>query len=63
MLTDPNDILTSKLDPSEPDFPARSMRWTDQMQAEMKELVAGSRATIDESRALLAAVNRLLAQR
>jgi len=55
-------LLPSKLDIRDPTFPARCRAMADQMRVEMGELVVLTRKHIDESRALMAQADRLLAR-
>jgi hypothetical protein len=53
----------ANLDIRDSDFPEKCLLWTHQLQSDMDELIAGTRATLAESRALLQEVDRLLALR
>jgi hypothetical protein len=57
----PTHLLPCELDTRDPNFPAKCMAMTDQMRFEMGELVALARKNIDESRGLMAQVDRQLA--
>jgi hypothetical protein len=51
------------LDIRDPDFAGKYLSWTHQLRCDMDELIAGTRATLAESRALLQEADRLLALR
>jgi len=56
-------IFLTDLDHGDPNFPAKSTEWASQMRSEMKETVALTRATITETKALMAEVDRIAARR
>lgn len=59
MLTRPSHIL-SPPDIGDPDFRAKFGAWTDQIQFEMDETIALTRKMLDESRTLMAEIDRRL---
>ena len=61
MLTRPSHILVPP-DIWDPKFPDQCAVWTAQMISEMRTTIALTRQTVAESRALLEAVDRVLAQ-
>jgi hypothetical protein len=62
MLRRPSHILCPP-DLGDPDFRAKCVAWTDQIQFEMDEAVALTKKTLTESKALMKQVDRLLAWR
>jgi hypothetical protein len=53
-------LLPVKLDPHDPDFEGKSRFWAFEAQSQMNELVLRTRETVDESRELVAKIDRLL---
>jgi hypothetical protein len=56
-------LLPLGLDPHDPNFERKSRSWAFEAQCQMNELVLRTRETVDESRELVAEVNRLLARK
>ena len=56
-------LLPRELDPHDPNFERKSRSWAFEAQCQMNELVLRTRETVEESRALVAEVDRLLARK
>jgi hypothetical protein len=56
-------LLLLELDPHDPDFVRKSRSWAFEAQRETSELVFKTKETIDESRTLVAKIDRLLARK